>query len=141
MTDWPGDRRLSDHQPGNRWPDKHPLNYDAGLVRPYTITGGRTSHPAQDKAFSLITQVLTRDPDVDTSLMEPEPAEILDLCRDRPMGVADIAARLDLPASVVKVLLGDLLDNSMILTRAPVAMAGTPDVRLLQKVIDGIKRL
>lgn len=112
-----------------------------GLVRPYTITGGRTAHAAQDKAFSLITQVLTRDPEVDTAYLEPEQAAILDLCRERPMGVADIAARLDLPTNVVKVLLGDLLDSALILTRAPVAMAEAPDVRLLQKVIDGINRL
>jgi hypothetical protein len=115
---------------------------EAGLlVRPYTITGGRTVHQSQHKAFSLITQVLARDPGVDTSLMEPEPAAILEMCRNRPLGVAEIAAHLDLPPSVVKVLLGDLLEASMVLTRAPITVAGASDVGLLQKVIDGISRL
>jgi hypothetical protein len=140
VTEWYGGPAAAGGWPGEP-PDEPPPDYDSGLVRPYTITGGRTSHPAQDRAFSLITQVLTRDPEVDTALMEPEQAAILDLCRELPMGVADIAARLNLPVSVVKVLLGDLLDSSLVLTRAPVAMAEAPDARLLQKVIDGIARL
>ncbi|GAA2747649.1 MULTISPECIES: DUF742 domain-containing protein [Kitasatospora] len=113
---------------------------DAGhLVRPYAITGGRTASGRTD--FSLITLVVTADPDRDTSRMAPEPATILGLCRDRPLAVAEIAAQLDLPVSVVKVLLGDLADASLVLTRAPVPLAEAPDLALVQAVIDGVRRL
>lgn len=113
---------------------------DAGhLVRPYAITQGRTRPNRHE--FALITLVVARYPDADHGHLAPEPAAILDLCRHEALAVAEIAARLDLPVSVVKVLCGDLVDDSMILTRAPIALSDAPDVRLLQKVIDGIRRL
>ncbi|GAA1409014.1 DUF742 domain-containing protein [Kitasatospora putterlickiae] len=109
------------------------------LVRPYAITNGRTG-PVRD-GFALITLVVTADPFADTSRMTPEPAAILDLCRERPLAVAEIAAVLDLPVSVVKVLLDDLAEARMILTRAPVELAEAPDIALIQAVIEGIRRL
>ncbi|MGR6997352.1 DUF742 domain-containing protein [Yinghuangia aomiensis] len=57
---------------------------------------------------------------------EPEHTGILRLCTGRPLSVAEIAAKLDLPPTVVKVLLGDLLDLGAIHTRAPIALAEAP---------------
>lgn len=85
--------------------------------------------------------MVTRYPDAETGHLAPEPAAILDLCRERALAVAEIAAHLDLPVSVVKVLCGDLLEDSTILVRAPLEVRETPDASLLQKVIDGIRRL
>ncbi|KWX01399.1 hypothetical protein LI90_2427 [Carbonactinospora thermoautotrophica] len=85
--------------------------------------------------------MITADPEVDTSRLEPEPAAILDLCRQRPLSVAEIAAYLDLPVSVVKILLGDLLDNAMIVVRTSAPMANGPDLSVLEAVIDGIRKL
>ncbi|MFI6444052.1 DUF742 domain-containing protein [Kitasatospora sp. NPDC050543] len=117
------------------WFDK-----EAGhLVRPYAITNGRTG-PARP-GFALITLVVTADPRVDLSRLAPEPATILDLCRERPLAVAEIAAQLDLPVSVVKVLLDDLSQAQLILTRAPVELAEAPDIALIQAVIEGVRRL
>ncbi|WP_316524625.1 DUF742 domain-containing protein [Kitasatospora brasiliensis] len=113
---------------------------DAGhLVRPYAITNGRTG-PVRD-GFTLITLVVTADPRADTRRLAPEPAAILDLCRERPLAVAEIAAALDLPVSVVKVLLDDLAEARLILTRAPVPLAEAPAVSLIQAVIEGVRRL
>ncbi|GAA2469398.1 DUF742 domain-containing protein [Streptomyces sp. NPDC059506] len=108
------------------------------LVRPYAITGGRTRPSRSD--FTLITLVVTRDPGAGTDRLDPEPAAIVELCRDRAMAVAEIAGRLDLPVSVVKVLLGDLVDSGTVLVRAPMQV-DTPDIRLLQAVIEGVRRL
>ncbi len=122
------------------WTDDSWFDEAAGhLVRPYAVTGGRTQ-PTRDE-FTLITLVITADPEVDTTRLEPEPAAILDLCRQQPLSVAEIAAHLDLPVSVVKVLLGDLLDSAMIVARTPMTMASVPDASVLQAVIDGIRRL
>ncbi|MDT0306385.1 DUF742 domain-containing protein [Streptomyces sp. DSM 44917] len=111
------------------------------LVRPYAVTGGRTSPSGSD--FSLITLVATTAPahSIDRRAEQPELAAILDLCRERPLAIVEIAARLDLPASVVKVLCGDLLGRSMITVKAPGQGTGAPSVELLERVIDGIRRL
>lgn len=109
------------------------------LVRPYTITRGRT-RPEQD-TFNLITHVATGDSSADLSRLEPEAATICDLCRDRALSVAEIAATLNLPISVVKVLLGDLLDISAIATRAPLAVPDTPDIEIVEAVLHGLREL
>ncbi|MGP4111863.1 DUF742 domain-containing protein [Streptomyces sp. 4N509B] len=110
------------------------------LVRPYAITGGRTEHSGSD--FALITQVAARpSARLDQRREQPELTAILELCRGRPQAIVEIAARLDLPASVVKVLCGDLLDKNMISIRAPDRESGAPSVELLERVIDGIRRL
>lgn len=72
---------------------------------------------------------------------QPESAAILELCRDRPLAVAEVAAHLDLPPSVVKVLCGDLLEKSVIAIKAPGTEASAPSVALLERVIDGIRKL
>jgi hypothetical protein len=121
-------------------PEEAWFDREAGhLVRPYAITGGRTESGRTE--YSLITLVVTADPRVDTTRLAPEPAAILGMCRERPLAVAEIAARLDLPVSVVKVLLGDLADTSLIITRAPVPLAEVPDLALVQAVIDGVRNL
>jgi hypothetical protein len=123
--------------PDSRWYDDE----GAGRhVRPYAITGGRTRH--SQHSFSLITLVVTRSPhELDQEPLEPESAEILELCRDRAVAVAEIAAHLDLPVSVVKVLCGDLLNASMILVQAPPPDTDKPSVELIERVMDGIRQL
>ena len=107
-------------------------------VRPYAITGGRTRH--SQHTFALITLVVTRNPDeFGGEHLEPEAAAILALCRDRAVAVAEIAAHLDLPVSVVKILCGDLLNASLILVQAPREETEVPSVELIERVMNGIR--
>ncbi|MEU0835326.1 DUF742 domain-containing protein [Streptomyces sp. NPDC056231] len=123
--------------PDTRWFDDGETGRQ---VRPYAITGGRTRH--SQHTFTLITLVVTRSPhEVDHGPLEPESAEILGLCRDRAVAVAEIAAHLDLPVSVVKILCGDLLNASMILVQAPPGDTDRPSVELIERVMDGIRQL
>ncbi|MFC5634867.1 DUF742 domain-containing protein [Streptomyces bullii] len=110
------------------------------LVRPFTLTGGRTRPSRAD--FTLITTVSTVDPPpVSAARPQPEHHRILRLCT-RPMAVAELAARLDLPVSVVVILLCDLLEAGRITARPPRPVSRTtPDLDLLQKVRDGLGRL
>ncbi len=109
-------------------------------VRPYAITGGRTRHSEHE--FALITLVVTRSPDgIGEGYVEPESALILDMCRARAVAIAEIAAHLDLPVSVVKVLCGDLLNSELILVQAPPKESDAPSVELIERVMDGIRRL
>ncbi|AOW89674.1 MULTISPECIES: DUF742 domain-containing protein [Streptomyces] len=115
---------------------------DAGgrLVRPFTLTGGRTRPSRAD--FTLITTVTACDPQPDRAARpQPEHLRILRLCA-RPVAVAEVAARLDLPVSVVVILLSDLVEADRITARPPHPVnLATPDLDLLQKVRDGLGRL
>ncbi|MFI0502620.1 DUF742 domain-containing protein [Streptomyces albogriseolus] len=108
------------------------------LVRPFTLTGGRTRPSRAD--FTLITTVTAVDPQPETAARpQPEHTRILRLCA-RPMAVAELAARLDLPVSVVVIMLCDLLEAGRITARPPRSVT-TPDPDLLQKVREGLGRL
>ncbi|MEF9907314.1 DUF742 domain-containing protein [Streptomyces sp. P9-A2] len=110
------------------------------LVRPFTLTGGRTRPSRAD--FTLITTVTTVEPQpVEAARLQPEHTRILRLCAE-PLAVAELAARLDLPMSVVVIMLCDLLEAGRIIVRPPHHVTRTkPDLDLLQKVRDGLGRL
>ncbi len=110
------------------------------LVRPFTLTGGRTRPSRAD--FTLITTVTAVDPQpAGAPRPQPEHLRILRLCAE-PVAVAEVAARLDLPVSVVVILLSDLVEAGRITVRQPhLVSRTTPDLDLLKKVRDGLGRL
>jgi Protein of unknown function (DUF742) len=123
--------------PDQRWSDAEGVGHH---VRPYAITGGRTRHSEHE--FSLITLVVTRSPDgIGEGPVEPESAQILEICRSRAVAIAEVAAHLDLPVSVVKVLCGDLLNLDLVLVQSPPKEGDAPSVELIERVMDGIRRL
>lgn len=107
------------------------------LVRPYAVTRGRT-RASRHEELQLITLVVAMQPV--TSLLAatlvPEHVQILDLCQ-RPTSVAEISAEVHLPLSIVKILLGDLVERDLVVFRSAVQ----PDLKVLQAVINGIRRL
>ncbi|WP_026127845.1 DUF742 domain-containing protein [Nocardiopsis lucentensis] len=109
------------------------------LVRPYTMTRGRTRPSDYGPRLDMITIVVAVRGRAERPL-EPEQREILRLCR-RPISVAEISARLDVPMTVVKVLLGDLVAEGDVRTRASVPVTQLPEKKVLQAVLDGIRRL
>ncbi|KUN01901.1 hypothetical protein AQI95_27765 [Streptomyces yokosukanensis] len=128
-----------DGQGRNHWFDD-----DAGpVVRPYAMTRGRTSSPAQHR-LDLIALVVTEpdagDPEADPTL-SPEHVEIVGLCRDAPQSVAELAAELALPIGVVRVLIGDLVHAELVHVTRPVPPAELPDERILRDVISGLRAL
>ncbi len=109
------------------------------LVRPFTLTGGRTRPSRAD--FTLITTVTAVDPPpAGAARPQPEHLRILRHCA-RPVAVAELAAHLDLPVSVIVIMLCDLLEAGRITARPPREVSGVPDLELLQKVRDGLARL
>jgi hypothetical protein len=111
--------------------------YDDTLVRPYTVTGGRTRPSRYD--LDVITLVVAIDPDTHVRLVDLEHAQVLRACA-YPMSVAEVAARLDLPLGVVKVLLSDLIELRYVIFRSS-WQPETPDLEMMQKVLDGIRNL
>jgi hypothetical protein len=106
------------------------------LVRPYTLTGGRT-RPA-GVTIDLLTQVVARR-NIDRTALSVEDREILDHCALRPLSIAEIAAGLDLPLAVTKVLVSDLLTRELLIAGEP--SHEPPDRRLLEAVLDGVRKL
>jgi hypothetical protein len=113
---------------------------DAGpIVRPYALTGGRTRYAGGGlDLIALVETVPDRSPDRFQS--GPEHTTILRLCRS-PLSVAEIAAELELPVDVVRVLLGDLADQQLIVVRVPTPVTDFPSSSVLQQVIDGLHEL
>ena len=120
---------------GNRWYDD-----EAGpVIRPYALVGGRTQ--PSGGSFDLIAMVTARrgiDPDPAT--LEPEHLLVLRVCR-LPTSVADLAAELSLPVGVVRVILADLRQRSLVRIHQPVPPAQLPSSQILRRVADGLRRL
>jgi hypothetical protein len=112
------------------------LDGDAGrLVRPYAVTNGRTSASLK---LDLMSMVVATGTGVH-SVLEPDHLLALGLCL-RPVSVAEIAARLRLPAAVTKVLLSDLVDCGAVRTAPPLSGSDTSNRVLLERLLDGLQR-
>ncbi|WP_405488877.1 DUF742 domain-containing protein [Streptomyces sp. NBC_00096] len=109
-------------------------------VRPYSLTGGRTR-------FTQVLHVETFVAALDTKLSEPrkpdrmpEMPAIVEVCR-RMRTIAEIAALLQLPLGVVRVLVSDLADQGRIRVYGTGHGSGRPDRALLERVLSGLRRL
>ncbi|MFD6043581.1 MULTISPECIES: DUF742 domain-containing protein [Streptomyces] len=123
----------------HRWFDD-----DAGpVVRPYAMTRGRTTGTGQHR-LDLIAVVVAEpradDPEENRTL-SPEHVDIIGLCREAPQSVAELAAELDLPVGVVRVLVGDLVEEEFVRVNRPVPPAELPDESILREVISGLRAL
>ncbi|MDX3230709.1 DUF742 domain-containing protein [Streptomyces sp. ME19-01-6] len=114
------------------------------VVRPYAMTRGRTRSAAEGK-LDLIAVVVadsvTHVPVAADQTLSPEHIDIVELSRDSPQSVAELAAELDLPVGVVRVLIGDLLHAALVRVSRPVPPAELPDERILREVINGLRAL
>ncbi|MBP2330862.1 hypothetical protein JOF56_011247 [Kibdelosporangium banguiense] len=108
------------------------------LVRPYAMTRGRTRPANRD--LNMITLVVAVKDEIDAVALDADYVAILELCRN-PMSVAELAAHMDVPIVVVKVLLSDLVERGEVIARNPARDVRVPDMKLLQAVLDGVRRL
>ena len=120
--------------------DDHWLDEEAGpVVRPYAVIRGRT-RPSGEKLDLIAIITAVRGVRLDPSSLDPEHLEVLRLCR-LPTSVAELAADLDLPLGVVRILLGDLQERSLVSIHHPIPPARLPDMQVLKEVVDGLRRL
>lgn len=112
--------------------------FDDPLVRPYAVTGGRTR--SDTLGLDLITLVVAMRSPLEVADLEPEYAQILQACQ-QPMSVVEVAALVNLPLQVVKVVLSDLISSGLMIFRSTTPAHETPDHNVLQAVLDGIRRL
>lgn len=106
------------------------------LVPAYLATTGR-ARPSRNTLDRL--SVLHSPAEPSTSGLRPEQRRLLELLQPGPLSLAETAAHLRLPLSVVRVMVADLVDAGLLSARAPVPDAELPDRQILEKVLDGLR--
>lgn len=126
----------------NRYPpptgDELPEDDGDYLVRPYTVTGGRT-----EPQYQLEIEAMVRSEPYgvrDVSVLSPECQAILSFCRDW-QSVAEVSAILQIPLGVARILIADLAVEGLVRIHQPDHDHGGPDVELLERVLSGLRRL
>ena len=110
------------------------------LVRPYTLTAGRTDSrvhlPLEAAIEALDTTRPRRWPVGDVR------GQIVELCAQRP-SVAEIASHLSVPLGVARVLVGDLVTQGYLRVHATLDPAATLDERrdLIGRTLRGLRAL
>ena len=107
-------------------------------VRPYAMTGGRT-RPTHD-ALEIETLVSTASSVDLTPKLTVEQRAIGVLCHEL-LSIAEVSAHLHLPLGVVRVLVGDMADEHLVVVRRPVHAGDRPDLALLERVLDGLRTI
>ncbi|NEY32893.1 DUF742 domain-containing protein [Streptomyces sp. PRKS01-65] len=105
--------------------------------RLYVIGGGDAD--GERAELDLVTLIVARADDPPASAT-PEQAAVLRLC-SAPLSVAELSAYLNLPFSVVTVLLTELLTTGLVHARAPIVRQKVADRSLLEAVMHGLQRL
>lgn len=120
--------------PDGQWADQ-----DAGpVVRPYALTGGLT-RPTGERFDLLALVCAIRGSARDLSQLGPEQLVVLRRCQV-PTPAADLAADLDLPLGVIRILISDLRERGLVtIHQTPPARLSNP--QLLRDVADGLRRI
>lgn len=113
---------------------------DARVVRPYALTRGRTrTGRAVLPLEALVRGVAGTADAAGTS----ERRRILELAGAAILSVAELSAHLSLPLGVVRVLVGDLADEGLVVVHSGSSAAASPATNLtvLESVLNGISSL
>ena len=122
------------------WPPEPETADVLSLVRPYTLTAGRTYSGVE---LALETPVETVNSEKQPRWPKSDPrGQILTLCVDS-LSVAEIAARLSLPLGVTRVLVGDLVKQGYLRAHATLDDSMTIDERreLTRRTLEGLRAL
>jgi hypothetical protein len=118
-------------------PDDQPAP-DRRRVRPYAMTGGRT-RPTHDD-LEIETLVSTTSTGELTPKLTVEQRAIAALCHDI-LSIAEVSAHLHLPLGVIRVLVGDMADEHLVIVHRPTHAGDRPDLALLERVLYGLRTI
>ncbi|MBN0046713.1 DUF742 domain-containing protein [Streptomyces actuosus] len=108
------------------------------LVPAYLATGGAARHPRlRLERLSLLRRSDRAVPDG----LPPAHLALLDELAEGALTAVEAAALLRLPFSAVRVLAGELVDQDLLVARAPIPPAERFDPDLLKRVADGLRAL
>lgn len=115
------------------------------LVRPYAVTRGRT-RPQLEIALEALVEATARGRS-GQFLGGREQKVIVDLCGGRLQSLAEIAARMEVPLGVARVLVADMAADGLLAVHEPTGFNGedgadeTVGTELLERVLSGLRRL
>ncbi|MER5973885.1 DUF742 domain-containing protein [Streptomyces sp. NPDC002055] len=110
------------------------------MVRPYTVTHGRT-RPDTDHPIDLMAPITAVEEAEPEQALDHARTSLLELIRRGSRPLAELAADADLPLTVVRVLLGDLVDAGLVRIGAATTPADRPDAGLLREVVARLREL
>ena len=107
----------------------------ARFVRPYTITAGRT----EAKVDLPFEARLRRQSDSGGPELTPAMLRVLEHCDQR--SVAEVAALVNMPIGVVRVVLGDLVEQGLVRVQATLTDNSSKDERieLIERTLRGLR--
>ena len=108
------------------------------FVRPYAMTGGRTT---TDIDLELETQIQATLTEAERSnRYQWEKAQVLELAQ-RPIALVELAARVGVPVGVARVIVADLVADRVMIAQKSASTNHTQYTTLLEKVLDGVRNL
>jgi len=111
--------------------------FPARALRPYVITRGRSR--ASRNTVGIETLLIAPDPTRELPVTASrEERSLVRMCA-RLLSLAEAAAHLDLPVSLVSVLASDLIDAGYLSARSGAPRKEAPDSALLQEVLHGLR--
>jgi hypothetical protein len=113
---------------------------DARVVRPYALTRGRTRSGRVDLPLEALVRGVAGANDRSTT---PERRRILELSSASILSVVELSAHLSLPLGVIRVLVGDLADEGLVVvhTGSLSAAPAATNLKVLESVLNGISSL
>jgi hypothetical protein len=102
------------------------------------MTGGRTQPTRDDLPIEALVSTLTVTGP--TPKLTVEQRAIAALCQDL-LSIAEVSARLHLPLGVIRVLVGDMTDEHLIMVHRPAHGSDRPNLDLLERVLDGLQTI
>jgi hypothetical protein len=128
------------HAPASRGFGMTSADQEPGLdrrrVRPYAMTGGRTRPTHDDLEIEAL--VSTTSVGDQTPRLTVEQRAIAALCHHL-LSIAEVSAQLHLPLGVIRVLVGDMADEHLVIVYRPAHAGDRPDAALLERVLYGLR--
>ena len=113
--------------------------YETASIRPYAVTGGRTRSSGELLPIEALVSVIG----MPAVQLTTEKSRIVELALTQYLSIAELSAHMHLPVGVVRVLVGDLVEEGHARVHGAVASAYNPAATLsvLESVLDGISAL
>nr|WSX49126.1 DUF742 domain-containing protein [Streptomyces sp. NBC_00974] len=117
------------------------LELTSPLVPLFVITNGRALPPDHEyEHTTLVTAApASENGQVAARTLSPEAGQVMDLVANGFLSVAEVAGHTHLPLGIVRILLAQLEEDSLILARSPIPRAERVDRELVSAVLEGLK--
>ncbi|WP_330333381.1 DUF742 domain-containing protein [Streptomyces sp. NBC_00536] len=116
------------------------LELTSPLVPLFVITNGRALPPDHEyEHTTLVTAAAAEGGRLAARTLSPEAEQVMDLVANGFLSVAEVAGHTHLPLGIVRILLAQLEEDSLILARSPIPRAERVDRELVSAVLEGLK--